>query len=138
MNEERKKILEMLTSGSIDVEAAERLIKALDQNDSASANSAASGTPPKYLRVRVEPSADNPKGDRVNIRIPLNLIRAGMKWMSFLPKEAQSQVQQALDEKGVNMDISRLKPEDLEELLKNLNELEVQVEGKDKVRIYSE
>jgi hypothetical protein len=36
------------------------------------------------------------------------------------------------------MDFSKIKPEDLEELISQLDDLQVQVEGKEKVRIFCE
>jgi hypothetical protein len=68
----------------------------------------------------------------------MKLIRAGLKLAAFLPNDAQSQVNHALQEKGVNIDLSKLTPADLEELMANLDDLTVDVEGKQKVRIYSE
>ena len=140
MNEEKRRILEMLSSGKIDVDAAERLLAALGASGETAAEPPAptAKSSPKYLRVRVEPSPDNPKGDKVNVRVPLNLIRAGMKWMALIPHDAQSKVQEAFEEKGMSMDLGKLKPEDLEELIQHLNELEVEVEGKDRVRVYCE
>jgi len=38
----------------------------------------------------------------------------------------------------MDVDLSKLTPEDLEELVANLDDLTVDVEGKQKVRIYSE
>jgi len=79
MNEERKKILEMLSEGKITVGEAEKLMEALtkDQKESTEIKDASKTKVFKYLRVLVEPKDTG--GDRVNIRIPLNLIRAGMK-----------------------------------------------------------
>jgi hypothetical protein len=36
------------------------------------------------------------------------------------------------------MDFSKIKPEDLEELVTQLNDLQVEVEGKEKIRIFCE
>ncbi len=137
MNEETRKILEMLHQGKIDVEEAEKLLAAVS-SPSASTEPAPAGTGPrKYLRIQVEPDQEG-GGDRVNVRVPMKLIRAGLKLAAFLPQDAQSQVASALKEKGVNVDLSKLTPEDLEDLVANLDDLTVQVEGKQKVRIYSE
>ncbi len=136
MSEETRKILEMLREGKIGVEEAEKLLEAV-QPASASAEAAAAGTGAKrYLRIQVEP--EEASGDRVNVRVPMKLIRAGLKLAAFLPRDAQSQVNHALKEKGMDVDLSKLTPEDLEELVANLDDLTVDVEGKQKVRIYSE
>ena len=130
MGEESRKVLEMLREGKIGVEEAEKLLAAVAPADPQTGAR-------KYLRIQVEPDQGS-DGDRVNVRVPMKLIRAGLKLAAFLPREAQSQVNSALQEKGMDMDLSRLTPEDLEELVANLDDLTVNVEGKQKVRIYSE
>jgi hypothetical protein len=131
MGEETKKILGMLHEGKITVEEAENLLGAITSENTSAGGSAARGK--KYLRIHVEPDQG---GDRISVRVPLKLIRAGLKLAAFLPNEAQSQVNQALQEKGI--DLSKLTPADLEELVANIDDLAVDVEGKQKVRIYSE
>jgi SepF-like predicted cell division protein (DUF552 family) len=140
MNDERKKILEMLAEGKINADEAERLISAIESaggTDSSELKSA-SGSPLKYLRVVVEPGQDSQNHEKVNIRVPLKLIRAGLKLASFIPKDAQNKVNQALQEQGINADFTNLKPEDLEEILHQLNDLSVNVEGKETVRVFCE
>jgi hypothetical protein len=138
MSEERKKILEMLSEGKISVEEAEKLLVALEEGEKESEGIA--GEPGfkgiKYLRVLVEPKEKG--GDRVNIRVPLNLIRAGLKWASFIPEEAQTKVNDALSEKGLDLNFKNMSKDDVEELIRNLNDLEVDVEGKEKVRVFCE
>ena len=143
MNKEKRKILEMLQKGKINVDEAERLLSAISGNsttasDQESISTISPGRKLKYLRVLVEPTSDSKNGERVNIRVPINLIRAGLKLASFIPKHAQEKVDEALKEKGIGMDINKLKPEDLEELIMNLNDLQVEVEGEEKVRIFCE
>ena len=86
----------------------------------------------------VEPAPDNPSGDRVNIRVPLNLVRAGLKFASFIPAQAQEKINREMKEKGVPFDLSHFNPKDIEELLVQLNDLTVEVEGKEKVRVFCE
>jgi hypothetical protein len=48
-------------------------------------------------------------------------------------------VNEALDKRGLGADLRNLKPEDLEQLVDALSDLEVDVQGgKEKVRIYVE
>lgn len=61
-----------------------------------------------------------------------------MKWATLIPQHAQGKVQDALKDKGIDMDFSHIKPEDLDELIVNLNDLQVEVDGKEKVRIFCE
>ena len=142
MNEERRKILDMLAQGKITVEEAEKLLAAVGENGSgtgpAEATDAAGRRSWKYLRIQVEPGAASENGDRVNIRVPFKLIRAGLKFAAFIPHEAHAKVNQAFKEKGMNVDLARITPQDLEEIVSNLDDMTVEVDGKDKVRIFCE
>lgn len=135
MSEEKRKILEMLADKKISVDEAERLLAAVSESPAAPAV-AAKG--PKYLRVLVEPAPGNKEGDRVNIRVPLNLVRAGLKFASFIPPQVQEKVNTELKEKGVPFDLSHFNVQDLEALLVHLNDLTVEVEGKENVRVFCE
>jgi hypothetical protein len=137
MSEETRKILEMLHQGKIGVEEAEKLLAAVSSANVSTEGSVMGTGARKYLRIQVEPDQGS-GGDRVNVRVPMKLIRAGLKLAAFLPHDAQSKVNSALQEKGMDLDLSKLTPEDLEELVANLDDLTVDVEGKQKVRIYSE
>ena len=96
----------------------------------------------KYLRVVVEPDAEDKTGadfERVNIRVPMALLYAGIKLAAFMPSDAADHVNDALRKKGIDMDVHNLKVEDLEPLIDALSELEVDVQdGKEKVHIYVE
>lgn len=137
MSEERKKILDMLSAGKINAEEAEKLLAAIAK-DNGNSSSTINIKEPKYLRIMVEPGPDSKNPDRVNIRVPLKLIRAGLKLAALIPKSAQSQVNDALHEKGIEMDFSQIKPEDLENIVRQLDDLTVDVEGKESVRIFCE
>ena len=69
----------------------------------------------------------------------MNLIRAGMKLTALIPPHAADKVNDALKEKGVNLDLRNLKMDDIEELVQALSDLEVDVQsGKEKVHVYVE
>jgi hypothetical protein len=138
MSKERRKILDMLSSGKINVDEAERLLAALSEGPETDASASKGTSRPKYLRVLVEPAPGNKKGDRINIRVPMNLIRAGLKWATLIPKHAQGKVDEALKEKGIDVDLNKITADDLEMLVSNLNDLQVEVEGEEMVRIYCE
>jgi predicted RNA-binding protein associated with RNAse of E/G family len=70
--------------------------------------------------------------------VPINLIRSGLKWVSFIPKHSQHKVGHALKEKGLNIDFDNLTPEDLDELIVNLRDLQVDVDGEEIVKVYCE
>lgn len=138
MSEERKRILEMLSEGKINTEEAEKLLSALSKDNETVSGDMGKEPKYKYLRVMVEPGPGSENQDKVNIRIPLKLIRAGLKLASFIPKDAQVKVNEALHEKGIEMDFTKIKPEDLDDLIVQLNNLTVNVEGKETVKVFCE
>jgi hypothetical protein len=138
MNEEKRRILDLLAQGKVTVEEAEKLLAAVGEPGAEGAPDAAGHRSWKYLRVQVEPGPGSEHRDRVNIRVPFKLIRAGLKFAAFIPQTAQGPINEALKEKGMNVDFSKISPQDLEDLIVNLDDLTVDVEGKDKVRIYCE
>jgi hypothetical protein len=133
----------MMTEGKINAAEAEALLDALGSNKSApllaaSTQPQATTTAPKYLRVLVEGQVEG-KPNKVNVRVPLELIRAGMRLAALLPQVAYEPVNRALKENGVDVDISKLRPEDFEGLVAHLQELQVDVDdGNDKVRVFCE
>ena len=139
MSEERKKILEMLASGKISVEEAEKLLSAISESEGESiSGTKTEASKLKYLRVVVEPGPGSTNEERVNIRVPIKLIRAGIKLASLLPNDVQGKVDGALKEKGISLDFSQINEENLEEIVESLRDLTVDVEGEERVRIYCE
>ncbi len=138
MSEERRKILEMLQKGKISVDEAERLLSALSSPEVEEREIPSEKGKLKYLRILVEPGPGSEEKERVNVRVPLKLIRAGLKLASFIPKHAQTKVNEALQEKGIDFDFKTVTSEDLEDLVTQLDDLTVEVEGKETVRIYCE
>jgi hypothetical protein len=136
MNEERKKVLEMLADGKISADEAERLLEALENKATETAPQTALTETldnlPRYLFVKV----DAVDGDKVNIRVPLKLVKAGIKLQALLPQDAQNKINAKLNEKGINLD--DFKDENFKDLLDALTEFELNVDDKkgDKVRIY--
>ena len=146
MSENQKKILEMLANKKISVDEASQLLSALKAEASAPENTAEAGTTgkpkPKYLRVTVQPSSGHEHdddADRVNVRVPMSLIRSGIKFTSLLPTEARDKVTEALHDKGIDFDMRNLKPEDIETIIEALNDLEVDVvSSKEVVKVFVE
>ena len=141
MSEDRRRILDMLAQGKITVEEADKLLSAISEP---TAEPEAQETRqkkdfPKYLRVVVEPGPESVKQEKVNVRIPFQLLRAGIKLASLIPGHAQVKIESHLKDKGVDMDLSNIKPDNLEDLLIHLNELTVDVDSKEeKVRVFCE
>lgn len=151
MSEGRRQILVMLAAGRINADEAERLLVAVESGSGAQAGSGAGDAKavkakPKYLRVQVEAdeSMTGLKGGptTVNVRVPMQLLRAGVRLAGLIPQQAHDQLDQALSSHGVPLTLSQIKPENLEELIDHLEDLTVDVDGKDgnttKVKVFCE
>ncbi|GLW96677.1 hypothetical protein [Microtetraspora sp. NBRC 16547] len=140
MNEQRKDILDMLAEGKITTEEAEQLIAALerDQPSAASRLDARPKGKAKYLRLMVNTLEDGEPG-RVDIRVPLQLIRAGVQLAALIPPQALDRANTELNKSGVPFDLKQIKPEQLEALVEHLDEMTVEIDQPDaQVRIFCE
>jgi len=144
MAENQKRILEMLSEKKITVEEAEKLLSLIATGEGKGGTATAEAEKkraPKYLRVVVQPGPQSQEGhpERVNIRVPVSLIRAGMKFAALIPPQAADEIQEALKDKGVKFDLRNIKDSDIEELIAALGDLEVDVDsGHEKVHVYTE
>ena len=140
MNEDRKRILTMLSEGKITADAAERLLSAMDRPGSVGASTVSgSNGPPKYFRVSVDANDPHEGPTKVNVRVPMQLLRAGVRLSSLIPPRARDEVNAAMAREGIHFDINQLKPENLDDLIEHLGEFTVDVDtGEAKVRVYCE
>ena len=140
MNEQRRQILEMLAEGKVTADEAERLIDAVEPERPESPAGALTRQKhrPKYIRVLMEDNSGDAPG-RINIRVPLQLLRAGVRLTSLLPPRAITRVNAELDKAGVPVDLAQLRPQDLEDLIEHLDEVIVDINDPDtKVQVFCE
>jgi len=133
MNDERKKVLELLAAQKISAEDAERLLQRIEQPEAGSASAQQDAPPssaPKFMCVRV----DSTGGDVVDVRLPIGLLRTGIKLSAMLPKEAS----EAMSKTG--FDFAQLGALPTAELLSALKEMSVDVSAAsgERVRISCE
>ncbi len=148
MADEQKRILQMLAEGKITVEEASRLLSLVGgKSDEAQTGAGAKTTrsQAKFLYVKVEPKEGAPRTGtvhdpgRVNVRVPLALVRAGMKLTALMPPHVADDVNQAMKEKGVGFDVRNFKDEDIEQLIAALGESEINVDtDQATVRVHAE
>jgi hypothetical protein len=145
MGDERSRILDLLAGGKITAEEAGRLLDALQARpaqqpvaetpvEQAPATQSKPAGPPRFMHVKVVSST----GDNINVKIPLSLVRAGLKLTSLIPQQAMDEINKSMAEHGMSIDLSNLKAEDIEELIESLREMEVNVDAKngDNIRVY--
>ncbi len=154
MNDHQKRILQMLAEGKISVDEASSLLSLVGKETPGAETSEKSGggqSLPKYLYVRVEPKeGHHTSGEcgergglgehgRVNVRIPVGLIRAGMKLKALIPPHVAEDVNRAMQKEGLAFDIRNLSEETIEQLVKALADTEINVESDEaEVRIHAE
>jgi hypothetical protein len=140
MNEQRKDILDMLAEGKVTPDEAEQLISALER-DLAPAVVSSELRPKgkaKYLRLVVDVT-DEDEPVRVNARVPMQLLRAGVRLAALIPPQALAKANAELDRSGVPLDLTQLKPDQLEALVEYLDEVTLEVDSSDaKVRVFCE
>lgn len=143
MSEEKKKILQMLADGKIDVAQADKLLSAVgaDQPVSSEAECEPSGNgkKPKFLKIVVNPKEGHRHKDKVNIKIPIMLIKAGVKLGSVLPGHSKDKLSSHLRDKGLDIDLGNLDSDSLDELLKALANTSIDVDDEhETVKIFCE
>ena len=129
MNEERLRILKMVEEKKITAEEAAKLLFAMEDAPSAPKKSAPASAPledeppgitgkKKFLHVKILSG----KGDNIDVRVPIKLIRAGMAFSSMVPG-----LDKSLKDSGVNFDLNSLRGKTADEIVEALEELCVKV-----------
>lgn len=144
---ERMRILELLAEGKLTPGEAERLLEAVKAEERQAAVVAEvreSGTErgepggkakPSVLRVLITKRG----GETVNVRVPLGLLRAGIKLKGLLPDSARSQVDVAFQEKGLRFNLDELDGKALEGIIQALQETSIHVDAEgETVRVFCE
>jgi len=148
MSDDRRKILDMLASGRLSADEADRLLAALDRRGAGPSDGRAGdgarpiGSTPKYLRVEVtKQRGDGDDTKNVNIRVPLQLLRAGVKLPGLLPPKARDELNAAMRHKGMAFDFNQLRPENIDALIAALAETSIDIDahdGRSRVRVSCE
>jgi len=148
MSEEIKRVLDMLEKGKISAPEAEKLISALKGAGAEPLENLAINIPPpppppmpgfgrpgargKYLKIEVRNGEET-----VDVRVPLDLIRAGMKLTSLVPAHVMEDVTNQLRDKGIELDLNNIKKDTAEALISALSDLKLDVkDGEESVRLY--
>ncbi len=134
MSDNRRQVLDMLAQGKINSAEAERLIAALERAPMPRDRGGV-----KYLRVLVDANDETEGPTKVNVRVPMQLLRAGVRLAGVIPDRARDQVNEALRKEGIPFDINKLTPDNLGDLVEQLRDLTVDVDNeRAKVRVFCE
>lgn len=129
MNNESRRILEMLSEGKITVDEAQELLRAVSPDASAGTSQPGGEKPqPQFLRVSVHKNANGGHREKdVNIRVPLSMIKAGMRLGALMPGAVGDEVNRRLRERG--FDFSKSDASSVDAMLRDLGNLTVDVDG---------
>jgi hypothetical protein len=137
MSEDRRQILDMLAEGKITADEADRLLAAMAAD--AGSDTGGGGNGLNYFRVVIDAEDEKEGPVKVNVRIPIKLIRAGVRLSSLIPQQARGHVDAAMHEHGVDFDLSQITPENLDDLVEQLRDLTVDVDSNSaRVRVFCE
>jgi len=171
MSEETRRVLDLLAQGKITVDEADRLLAAIGPESSGSAATGATAAgkgaatgdapSPKYLRItvtktgswqgddgepsrraRMWPGHEGGRGREVSIRVPVALVRNGMRLGAMIPGLTGAGLQTRLRERGVDVDLSKIDASTIDQLVGEFGEMNIDVVsdrgGKAQVRITCE
>jgi hypothetical protein len=132
MSEETRKVLEMVSQGKVSVQEAEQLLQAV------TGSADEKKTEPRYFRILVnKPAREGKKAEAVNIRVPITVVRGGLRLGALFPGMLGKKKIQL--DNGLELDLSKVTYTDLEAMIKDIGELSVDVDGGDaQVRIRCE
>lgn len=98
MNDEKLRILEMIQAGKVTAAEGMELLNAIFESDATEQTLSSPNLSSRFLKVRV----DN-VNSKVNVNVPLNLLKAASKFISmgmgFIPEEARLE----MEKKGIDL-----------------------------------
>jgi len=150
--DDTRRILDLLSQGKITVDEADRLIKALSADrptETTAADKAADGRPAvRWFRINIHKPAkdDTHKPKDVNIRVPIAVVKGGMRLGAIIATFAGEKAAQRMKERGldldlstINGDLSRMNGAEFDTFMQSLDEMNVEIDdGKSQVRITAE
>jgi hypothetical protein len=143
MSDDTRRVLDLLAQGKVTVEEADRLLRALTADEPRRQEAGAAPADRGKLRwVRIavhRPAKDGHRDKDVNIRVPIAIVKSGMRLGALIPGMAGEQVSARLRERGFDIDFSKLDAAAIEEMLKQLGDTNIEIDsGKAQVRITCE
>ena len=152
MSDETRRILELLAQGKITVDEADQLLKAVGAatapEPAGDTSTGDSGAPrPRWIRINVQKPADeNRKAKDVNIRVPVAVMKGGMRLGAIIASFAGEKAAQRMRDRGMDLDLAKISGDlskmngpEFDQFLKTLDDVNIEVDdGKARVRITCE
>jgi hypothetical protein len=144
MSEHRRRILDMLAAGKITAEEADQLLGVLPA-EPAQGDAAAKGTERgQYFRIEVlKPAHGDQREKKINIRVPVGVVRSGLRLGTLLRgfKDDQwgSRLSERLKARGLDVDFDHLDMAQLDTLLGEVGDVSIDVDdGRAQIRVVRE
>ncbi len=139
MSDETKRVLEMVAAGKITVDEGERLLGILDAGRPAPPPPEADRPVPRFLKMEAGGTDKDGNDEGFRMRVPLDLLRAGIKMRALIPETKRNKINVKLREKGIEGDIFEMSDDQIDTLIRSLGELELEAgDGDGSFRIYVE
>ena len=149
--DETRRVLDLLQEGKITVDEADRLIKALTAEpppETATADTPADGRERvRWIRINIQkPANDGHKAKNVNIRVPIAVVKGGMRLGAIIGTFAGDKAARRMKAQGLDIDLAKISSDlsqmngpEFDEFLRSLNETNIEIDdGKSTVRITAE
>jgi len=148
--DDTRRILDLLAQGKMTVDEADRLLKALAavQPEANTSTADSSGRPkPSWFRINIHKPANEQRDAKdVNIRVPVSVMKGGMRLGAIIGTFAGERVARRMRERGIDLDLSaingnlsKLNGPEFEQFLKSLDDVSFEIDdGKSQVRITCE
>ena len=144
MSEETRRVLELLAQGKVSVDEADQLLKAVSAATAAGSPSSTAADerprpPARFVRIAIH-KEDERQGEKdVTIRVPLVIVRSGMRLGALIPGIAGEKVAARLRDRGVELGFSTLDAAALDAVFKELGSEPIDIDaGKAQIRITCE
>jgi hypothetical protein len=112
MNDDTRRVLDLLAQGKITVDEAEQLLRAMNAS---AADAAPSEEPradrarPRWLRIQIhKPAKDGREAREVNIRVPIAVVKGGMRLGAIIGTFAGERAARRMKERGIDLDLSKI------------------------------
>jgi len=142
MSDDIRRVLDLLAQGKVTVEEADRLLRAVTADEPRPQDGPPAADRPKlrWLRIAVhKPARDGHHDKDVNIRVPIAIIKSGMRLGALIPGMAGEQVSARLRERGLDIDFSKLDAAAIDDMLKEISDTNIEIDaGRAQVRITCE
>ncbi len=140
MSDDTRRVLEMLSQGKISVQDAKDLLDAMNSNKAATdaPGGGAAADEVKWLRIVVDKQIEGGRHKEVNLRVPVSLVRAGMRLSALMPRIIGTRMSaHGLGHDGI--DFTQIDPKQLDALIANKGDMVIDVDnGRSQVRISCE